>query len=480
MACTRFSKALRSVKDILRVITIAPMLFLKAVSSAASLAPAENLKLERYCRVTLGYPGDICEKINDGNHESIQVEVQKRVNIFNFNEKLISSIIPVLLLSFIASWSDQRGRRLPILLSIFGTTLYSATYLLVSFFPTWPPEILYVASFCLSFGGGWSLFYMAVYSYIADMSACEDRTKRLAIVRSIWVLGTPAGTAVGALIYDAGGFCWVFGFSTVLYLSSFFYSVFVVKDKEKLIEENKEISKQKRLWNPRNVVDLFHVCLRKRQGSGRWHIMILLGIMLMHMSASPHNLYLWLLRVLNWDIDSYSIYKIVDDVGTSLATLCFTPIFGYLRLHDCSVGGMTLVLLFCRSLAFGMTTSPSQWWVPYVFIFIPEEYGSVTIRSRLSKICDENETGRVFAMLAVLEVFWPIADSAIFTGVYGATIENYPSFEHLVGAAFALLAIMGFLGLRLSLNNDEIQALKKKIDAEQGRYQTKISAAERS
>ncbi|XP_068226199.1 lysosomal proton-coupled steroid conjugate and bile acid symporter SLC46A3-like [Palaemon carinicauda] len=480
MVCARFRKASRLAKDVFSAITIEPMLFLNGMALTGSYAPTENLKLDRYCRVTLGYPSEVCEKMNDGNHESIQVEVQKRVNLFHFYENLISSIIPVLLLSFIATWSDQRGRKVPILLSLFGTTLNSVTYLLVSFFPTWPPEILYVASFCSSFGGGWSLFFMAVYSYMSDMSKAEARTKRLALMKGIWSLGSPAGTALGTLIYDAGGFCWVFGFSTFLYLLCFFYSLFIIKDNKKLIEQNKEISKQQRFWNPKNVVDLFRACLRKRQGNGRWHIMLLLWLMLMIIGTYPHNLYLWVLRVLNWDINSYSIYKIVDDVGTSISMICLTPVFVYLRLHDCSVGSMTLVLLFCRLLAFGMTTSESQWWVPYVFIFIPVEFVSVAIRSRLSKICDENETGRVFAMMAVLEVFWPIADSAIFTSVYGATIENYPSFEHLVGAAFALLAIIGFLGLRLSLNNDEIQTLKKRIDAEQGRYQTKISAAERS
>ncbi|XP_064098361.1 lysosomal proton-coupled steroid conjugate and bile acid symporter SLC46A3-like isoform X1 [Macrobrachium nipponense] len=471
MECTRLHMALRSAKDILGMITIEPMLFLKGVSLEASLAPIENLKLDRYCRVRLGYPGEVCEKMNDGHHETVQAEVQKLVNIFNFYDKLISSIIPVLMISFIASWSDQRGRRVPILASIFGTTLYSCTYLLVSLFPSWPPEVLYVASFCSSLGGGWPLFYMAAYSYIVDKSEAQARTKRLAILRAFWLLGTPTGTATGTLIYDAGGYLWVTGFSTALYIMCFVYSVIFIKDNNKPREANEDLPKQRSLFSPKNVSDLFRSCLRERRGNGRLHIFLLVAMMLFFICMLPHNLYLWGLRVLNWDIDSYTVYKVANDMSAALMMLSLTPVFVHLRLHDCSVGAMTATLVFSRLLALAMTTSPSEWWIPFLFVFIPTDLIGIAIRSQISKICEKDEIGRVFAMLAVLEVFWPIVDSAIFTSVYGATIEFYPSFEHLVGAGFAFLGIAGFLGLRLSLNNDQIRALKKKkkmmiIDAE--------------
>ncbi|XP_066988656.1 proton-coupled folate transporter-like isoform X1 [Macrobrachium rosenbergii] len=466
MECASLRAALRSAKDALSAITIEPMLFLKGVSLEASLAPIENLKLDRYCRVKLGYPAEACEAMNDGHHETVQVESQKLVNAFNFNDKLISSIIPVLMISFIASWSDRRGRKVPILLSIFGTTLSSCTYLLVSFFPSWPPEALYVASFCSSLGGGWPLFYMAAYSYVADKSETQARTKRLAVMRAFWLLGTPAGTAAGTLIYDAGGYSWVFGFNAALYAACFVYSVIVVKDTDTSKEADAELPEQRSLCSPKNVVDLFRACLRKRGGRGRLHVFLLVAMMLAFFCTFTHSLYLWALRVLNWDIDSYTVYKVANDLSHVLMILCLTPVFTCLRLHDCSVGGITATLVFSRLLALGMTTSPSDWWVPFLFVFIPSDLISIAIRSQLSKICEKDEIGRIFAMLAVLEVFWPIVDSAIFTSVYGATIEFYPSFEHLVGAAFALLGIVGFLGLRLSLNNDEIRALKKRIDAE--------------
>ncbi|XP_064098243.1 lysosomal proton-coupled steroid conjugate and bile acid symporter SLC46A3-like [Macrobrachium nipponense] len=352
--------------------TIEPMLFLKGVSLEASLAPIENLKLDRYCRVRLGYPGDVCEDMNDGHHETVQVEAQKLVNVFNFYDKLISSIIPVLMISFIASWSDRTGRRAPILLSIFGTTLSSCTYLLVSLFPSWPPEALYVASFCSSLGGGWPLFYMAAYSYITDKSEEQART--------------PAGTATGTLIYHAGGYSWVIGFSAALYAACFVYSFFVVKDNDKPGGANEDLPKQRSPFSPKNVSDLFRACLRERRGNGRLHIFLLVAMMLAFFCTFMHNLYLWALRVLQWDIYSYTVYKVFNDVGAAVMMLCSTPVFVHFRLHDCSVGAVTAMLVFSRLLALAMTTGPGEWWIPFIFILIPTDLTSIAIRSQISKV----------------------------------------------------------------------------------------------
>ncbi|XP_064098362.1 lysosomal proton-coupled steroid conjugate and bile acid symporter SLC46A3-like isoform X2 [Macrobrachium nipponense] len=461
----------RRLLDCLSAITIEPMLFVKTMATDASYATFQNMRLDRFCQVTLGYSAEVCDSLSDGHHQDAEVEVQKLANVFNFYSRLISSIIPVLMISFIAAWSDRRGRRMPILLGLFGLALSAGTYFLVSFFPSWPPEVLYVAAFCNSLGGI-PLFYMAAYGYVADKSEICSRTKRLAIVRGIWLLGTPAGTTTGTLIFSAGGYTWVTGVCTILYVLCFVYSAIIIKDNEKPRDGGGGTAKQRPLYSPMNVVDLFCTCFRKRQGRGRLHISTLMCMMLFCNSTVVQNIiYLWGLRVLNWDIYSYSIFSITNDVSQAVMILLLTPAFLYFRLHDCSLGGITAVLVFTRLLALGMTTKPSQWWVPYLFILIPDEYLSIAIRSLMSKICEKDEIGRVFAMLAVLEVFWPIVDSAIFTSVYGATIEFYPSFEHLVGAGFAFLGIAGFLGLRLSLNNDQIRALKKKkkmmiIDAE--------------
>ncbi|XP_066988200.1 probable peptidoglycan muropeptide transporter SLC46 [Macrobrachium rosenbergii] len=348
MERTRLQGLIPSIKNILRVITIEPMLFVRSISYSAPLAAIESFKLQRFCRVNLNYPADLCEKMDDGHHTDLQVKVQKLVNVFNFHDTLIGSVIPVVMILFIASWSDRRGRKWLMLISLFGYALYLGTYLLASFFTSWPAEVLYVGSFCLSLGGGTVLFYMAVYSYIVDQSQTKGRTARLSVMRVFWQMGNPAGTAIGALIYGAAGYSWVFAFSVVLYILCFIYCAVLVKDKGKPKGEDQEVSKQRSVYSPKNVVDLFRTCFRKREGRGTLHILVLMINMLMFFGTFPHNLYLWTLRVLNWNMNSYSLYMTVNQVCQATAMLCLTPLLKYLRLHDCSLGSITATLIFVR------------------------------------------------------------------------------------------------------------------------------------
>lgn len=77
--------------------------------------------------------------------------------------------------------------------------------------------------------------------------------------------------------------------------------------------------------------------------------------------------------------------------------------------------------------------------------------------------------GRVFSMLAILEIFWPIVDSAIFTSVYGATIAYYPSYEHFVAAGFSFYVFAGFLALRISMEEMEMKGKgKEKEEKKEG------------
>ncbi|XP_042237250.1 uncharacterized protein LOC121876280 [Homarus americanus] len=79
----------------------------------------------------------------------------------------------------------------------------------------------------------------------------------------------------------------------------------------------------------------------------------------------------------------------------------------------------------------------------------------IAVRSQMSKLCDSDEVGRYMSLLAIIQVLWPLVDSAIFTAIYTSTLSFYPSYEHLVAAVFSFYALCGFLGLRLSLASEE-------------------------
>ncbi|XP_042855936.1 uncharacterized protein LOC122242660, partial [Penaeus japonicus] len=101
------SQVLGSVRAFLAEISIEPVLFLYYAGIYSRSVVRENLKLERICRITLQYDEEDCASLNDGRHEHMQTETQKLDSVFTFYEKVASTVVPLLLISFLASWSDR-------------------------------------------------------------------------------------------------------------------------------------------------------------------------------------------------------------------------------------------------------------------------------------------------------------------------------------------------------------------------------------
>ncbi|XP_045619638.2 lysosomal proton-coupled steroid conjugate and bile acid symporter SLC46A3 [Procambarus clarkii] len=449
-----FQRLQKVALDALSNITIEPIMFLQYTAYYTQLVIRDNLKLERFCRVTLKYPAEECAQMNDGHHTDLQVKAQQLDSVFTFYEKLASTIIPILLLSFIASWSDKRGRRVPILLSLLGQVLYSIIYLLEAFFTSWSPYVLLLAYFLQSIGGGLIMFAMACYSYMADNTSRQSRTARMTIMNIFWHLGCPIGTVMGAWIFDIGGYVPVFSTSLIFYSMALVVAFFIVKDKQ--LEKNEtenDTEMETSPWNPKNVISLLRVATRTRPGRTRLHLLLLLVFMLCYMSSVPHNMYLWTRRVFQWDQNQYSLYSTASMIAEVLVMLIATLIFHRYTIHDCVIGAGTALLIFLEDLSFGLVGAASQWWVVLVFLVVPSILCPITIRSQITKLCDDTEVGRYFSLLAILEVLWPLADGAIYSAVYTYTIAFYPSCEHLVSAAFTLCLMSGFLGLRLYVDS---------------------------
>lgn len=255
MALTHFwNQPGQTTRSIPLTITIEPMLFLYVAETYMKGVVAENLNIDRFCRISLDYPEEDCANINDGEHEDLQVEVEKLDSVFKFYENLAASVIPVLLLAFIASWSDKRGRQVPIMLSV-----PSVVYLLESLFPSWPPQVLLVASFLESLGGCWMLLRMASYNYIVDVSGIKSRTLRLILVNLSMNIEIPAGVLFDAWVYNIGGFVWVFSVSLCISIIALVFSAVTVRNKKLQGDSNKTPLKTEEFVAPKER-DRFNKC----------------------------------------------------------------------------------------------------------------------------------------------------------------------------------------------------------------------------
>lgn len=96
------------------------------------------------------------------------------------------------------SWSDRRGRKLPLLIGSIGKLYYSCMIILIASQDTWPVEyVIYIATLPMTITGADVAIFAAAYAYISDVSKQENRTLRVTILEVCYLATMPTGIALG-------------------------------------------------------------------------------------------------------------------------------------------------------------------------------------------------------------------------------------------------------------------------------------------
>lgn len=110
--------------------------------------------------------------------------------------------LPCLLILFWGSWSDRNSRRKPlIIIPVVGNFLTVVGLIFCTYFDRISLEAtIVVESIFVALTGGWLVFAIGMFSYIADVSTLEDRTFRIGILTIFFTLVAQIGTALQILL----------------------------------------------------------------------------------------------------------------------------------------------------------------------------------------------------------------------------------------------------------------------------------------
>lgn len=278
-------KTCDKVRYIVNNITIEPVIALYIIPNALESITTSNLKLEKACLVNLNYPEDVCEKLmarNDiGNLTAEDDRVLEIVTAMNSWVTGLHSLLPLILLFFIGSWSDRNRRRKPcLLMPLVGEFLSILGLILCTYCTRWPMEVNgLIEGVFPSLTGGWMVMTVALYSYIADITTEDQRTLRLGVVNMFVSLGLPFGTFFSGYLYQTTGYYGVFTTVMVLYLSGILYGAFRVKESQtpRPLPQNFLAD----FFDFTHVPDTFNVALKKRQGRTRLKIFLVAALSVM-------------------------------------------------------------------------------------------------------------------------------------------------------------------------------------------------------
>ena len=222
----------------LSLVTVEPALFLLAMGYSIELIFKTNMLVDKSCSVLLHYSPDVCHDLDSGNYKAQQNSVQKLTANYNMYCQLLELLPGALLMLLLGTWSDTRGRRLPLLLPLAGSTLKSFGLCCNAYW--WFLHPIYVTLSYIPFGlsGGMMATFMASYAYVSEDSSEKGRTTRLSIASMSLFVALPFGNSIGAALFSSGGYVAVFGLQFIANLLGFIYIVIRLRE-----EKPKQVSR---------------------------------------------------------------------------------------------------------------------------------------------------------------------------------------------------------------------------------------------
>jgi len=491
-----------STKDVWNTISIEPVFFLFALCQGFYIVISKKLYLDKVCMVNLNYTREICDDLVQ--YESEQIEVQKYVSSLQAYNSMIQTVPSVFWALLLGPWSDKNGRKTLIICSTFGYVFNNAVFMLNTYyFYELPAE--YLLFECLQdCTGGYVCFYLACYSYIADVSEPEKRTKRLAYLDGLWPLGFYIGNASSGIIKVRLGYMYNFSLGMLCAVAAMAYTyVFVpdsrpirdarlakgqrsrqiemmtLNDAEKRIEHcqeelnsskavdgvvhhpkagkindgdaqtKKETNVIKELFNPENFKEAWRALIKKRDGHKKMFIILLIVAFELEMFLSHgrwSGLFLFFRKQLKWSTIQYTTFTTtLGFIGLFGQYIAVPILSGWLRLHDSTISLIDAVTSFanCFILAFCV-----NWWMPYVGagIALLDNTSTTLFRSLITKCVDPDEVGKIFSIVGAFQAFLPFASSPLFGFLYRATVSTFPAaFLFLVAALKLVEGVVVFI-----------------------------------
>jgi len=451
-------------RHVMSLLSLEPIVFLQTFTWGLSSVISQNLVIEKVCR-DLGFSVAVCKDIN--NHDAENSAVEARTSEINMYMSILSSIPCMVVALFIGPWSDRNGRKPVMVIPMIGYILSTLCWLLNIYYIQWPADYLLING---AFGifGGFVVFLIGMYAYMADITSTRARTTRIGLLDIFLFAGIPAGTFISAYIYKYSGYFGIYGIILGIQVFVVIYIMLFIEDtrgpSSNYCYPNSELDVSNRsafrryisIFDINQLIDVFKVTFKKRNHDLRRVILTLVSLMLINVTIFSDGgvLYLYARKEFKWDEQMYTKFQTCSIIVSAIAAFLVMPIISfYLKMPDAAIG----ILATCSKII-SLVIMSIAWngWVLFagsVSGFL-SAFSSIIIRSMLSKCVTKAELGKIFSLLASLEAAVPLFAAPLFTYVYTQTINSWTGAVFIVQAGIFVIACMGFAFIYLTLKRN--------------------------
>jgi len=426
-------------------ISVEPCVLFFAVCQGLYVIVAQQLYIQKVCKVNLNFSAAICDNIT--NYQDEQLQVQKYVSILQGYSQVLQALPGVVFALFAGPWSDIHGRKLLIIVSTFGYFFNNGVFIVNTI---WFNELKaeYLLFECLQdCTGGYVTFFLACYSYITDITTKEERTKRLAYFDGLFPLGFFLGMAVSGPITEKFGFLVTFCLSLGMAAVTLTYAIFL-KDSRTLrpvevqayLDQQlacegleKQSSGKCSFFQFENVIQGFTAVFKKRGQNLRSFIVMLISTFLLEVfltNGRGPTMYLFFRRKFSWEMSKFGFYVgMFGFVGMLCEFIAVPFLSNKLHWHDSIIclASVSSSVVHNMILCF-MPAGDAYEWLVYASgaITFLSACTTTTIRSLITKCVSPFEVGKVFSVLAAFQSCVPLFAGPIFSNIYSSTVAEFP------------------------------------------------------
>ncbi|CAH1100538.1 unnamed protein product [Psylliodes chrysocephalus] len=446
------------VSYIREVITVEPIIGSYVMASTLCTPTIFNLEFEKSCRSNLEFNDTVCEAVLSGQVENITEqnnEIQVLINNMHSWQLPMQSVMPLILILFLGSYSDRHRWRKPFLIMpLFGEMIsITGLMLCVIFMKPWTLEVQGVFQLVIpSFFGGQPMITMAVFAYIADVSTIEMRTLRIGIVQIVIAAIVPATQLIAAHMFELTGYFGVFLTAGGLYIFGFLYGLYWIKEPHEPIKTS-EVGMLRDMFNPKHAIDTFNLVLKKTPGVNREYIMLMLLIVFIYSAVVDGEggvFFLYAQSQFGWTIIEFSYFltlnTLVHLIGTALAVPLFTKV---LHLTDMIILFLTFFDKIVSNIIFGLANTNVLLYTGAIVSLITG-VTPIGIRSLETKIVSENDLGKAQSLFGICEALAPAVATPIYSKlIYNNTLTTFPAMYFFFGIFLYAIASMIIISIYL-------------------------------
>ena len=191
-----------------RLISVEPaMIFL--VIAFGTMVNLKGMYIRQQIALKYGEHGDPGQSSsscgqNMSNENDTDSKIQAEASEWNIYLSLTESIVSIFALTIFGAWSDRVGRRPVMLIPATGMVLQCLVNLFI-FGLGLPLSFFFLASAIQGASGGFALFIVLCFSYVADNTTKKSRMFRIVIIDMIFLLGAGISQiGVGYFLKAAG------------------------------------------------------------------------------------------------------------------------------------------------------------------------------------------------------------------------------------------------------------------------------------